>query len=153
MEDSRSSDESKEESKKKTKIAKIIKIGDFNISKIKGVGPTTRKSKTLLTLEYASPERLEGKGDELMDSWSIGCIYYQCLYGKMPFEGANEIEIIKKIKGCEYSIHEDAYQEDIDIIKMTLVPETGRTSVQNLEKYLIDHQVLDIYIYIYGYRI
>ena len=54
----------------------IIKIGDFNISKIKGVGPTTRQSKTLLTLQYASPERLGGKGDELMDSWSIGCIYY-----------------------------------------------------------------------------
>ena len=127
----------------------IIKIGDFNISKIKGVGPTTRQSKTLLTLEYASPERLEGKGDELMDSWSIGCIYYQSLYGKKPFEGTNEAEIIKKIKGCEYSIPENAYQEDIDIIKMTLVPEAKRISVQNLEIYLNDHQVLDIYIYIY----
>ena len=127
----------------------MIKIGDFNISKIKGVGPTTRQSKTLLTLEYASPERLEGKGDEFMDSWSIGCIYYQCLYGKNPFEGANETEIIKKIKGCEYSIPENAYQEDIDIIKMTLVPEAERTSVQILEKYLIDPQVMDIYIYIY----
>ena len=129
----------------------IIKIGDFNISKIKGVGTITRQSKTLLTLHYASPERLEGKGDELMDSWSIGCIYYQCLYGKKPFEGDNEGEIIKKIKGCEYNIPEDSYQEDIDIMKMTLVPEDERTSVQNLEKYLIDHQVLYIYIYIYIY--
>ena len=127
----------------------IIKIGDFNISKIKGVGPTTRQSKTLLTFHYTSPERLEGNGDELMDSWSIGCIYYQCLYGKKPFEGTNETQIIKKIKEYEYSIPENAYQEDIDIIKMTLVPEAERTSVQNLEKYLIDHQVLDIYIYIY----
>ena len=127
----------------------MIKIGDFNISKIKGVGPTTRQSKTLFTLEYASPERLEGKGDELMDSWSIGCIYYQCLYGKNPFEGANETEIIKKIKGCEYNIPENAYLEDIDIIKMTLVPEAERISIKNLEIYLNDHQVLDIYIYIY----
>ena len=128
----------------------MIKIGDFNISKIKGVGPTTRQSKTLmLTLEYASPERLEGKGDELMDSWSIGCIYYQCLYGKKPFEGTNEAEIIKKIKGYEYNIPENAYLEDIDIIKMTLVPEAERISIKNLEIYLNDHQVLDIYIYIY----
>jgi serine/threonine protein kinase len=32
------------------------------------------------------------------DIWSIGVVYYQLLYGKYPYHGLNDYQILKKIK-------------------------------------------------------
>ena len=33
------------------------------------------------------------------DIWSIGVVYYQMLYGRYPFNGKSDYEILKNIKG------------------------------------------------------
>jgi hypothetical protein len=32
------------------------------------------------------------------DLWSIGVVYYQLIYGKYPYNGMNDYDILKKIK-------------------------------------------------------
>lgn len=32
------------------------------------------------------------------DIWSIGVVFYQMLYGKYPYEGSNDYDILRKIK-------------------------------------------------------
>ncbi len=32
------------------------------------------------------------------DLWSIGVVYYQMIYGKYPYTGLNDYDILKKIK-------------------------------------------------------
>ncbi len=46
-----------------------------------------------------APEILEEKpyGMEA-DLWSIGVVYYQMIYGKYPYMGMNDYDILKKIK-------------------------------------------------------
>ena len=57
-------------------------------------------AKTILgTSLTMAPEVLEEKayGFEA-DIWSIGVVFYQMLYGKYPYMGMNDYDILKKIK-------------------------------------------------------
>lgn len=49
--------------------------------------PQSRRQTFCGTLDYLSPEMLAGKGhDKRIDHWSLGCIAYELLVGKPPFE-------------------------------------------------------------------
>ncbi len=43
--------------------------------------------------------------DEKCDIWSIGVILYTMLAGLPPFEGENELEIVKKVKKGIYDLN------------------------------------------------
>ena len=50
------------------------------------------------TAQYVSPEVLEDRpATKECDLWALGCIVFQCLTGKMMFQGINE---------CKYSSEE-----------------------------------------------
>ena len=63
-----------------------IKISDFGLSK--RLENQKDKAYTLCgTLQYLAPEILKNKGyDKSVDWWSLGCIYYEMLTGKLPFK-------------------------------------------------------------------
>lgn len=49
--------------------------------------PQSRRQTFCGTLDYLSPEMLAGKGhDKRIDHWSLGCIAYELIVGKPPFE-------------------------------------------------------------------
>lgn len=54
---------------------------------------------------YVAPEVLTGEYDEKCDIWSIGVIMYTMLAGFPPFEGANEIEIVKNVQSGIFNIN------------------------------------------------
>lgn len=88
-----------------------MKIGDLNISKINDGLFYTRTG----TFTYASPEIWKGERyDCKADIWSFGCLVYELICLRKPFEGENVEEIFKKICKCQYSkIANDAYSKEL----------------------------------------
>lgn len=75
----------------------VCKIADLGFAKQMG---EKALAKTILgTSLTMAPEVLEEKpyGFEA-DIWSIGVVFYQMLYGKYPYMGMNDYDILKKIK-------------------------------------------------------
>ncbi len=79
----------------KDKESAIIKIVDFGIA---GVCKAQQKDKTDSgTLSYMPPEVLSGlnlDAGPAIDVWALGVMLYAMVYGKMPFPGETEDEII-----------------------------------------------------------
>lgn len=81
-----------------------VKILDFGISQV--IDGTTLQGDTRLTQEgmvvgtpaYMSPEQARGADvDGRSDLFSLGVILYECLTGKMPFEGTNYNAVVAAI--------------------------------------------------------
>ena len=81
-----------------------IKIVDFGVAGLSAIAGTGEKS-TAGTLLYLAPEILSGKSTgstPAIDIWSMGCIIYFLLTGKLPFLGSTKPEVKEKIIKCEY---------------------------------------------------
>jgi hypothetical protein len=75
----------------------ILKIGDFGIAKI--LEHTGDLAKTTIgTPTYASPEVAQGKPYSFKaDIWSLGCLLYEMLALRRPFEADEIPDILRKI--------------------------------------------------------
>ncbi|CAK4031521.1 Serine threonine- kinase cek1 [Lecanosticta acicola] len=69
------------------------------------------------TPDYLAPETINGAGqDEISDWWSLGCILFECLYGRPPFNAETPEEVFQNI--LSRNIHwpeedeEDAVSEE-----------------------------------------
>jgi serine/threonine-protein kinase len=73
--------------------APVPKIVDFGVSKIANSGrdTCTLTGSLLGSPAYMSPEQAEGAEcvDARTDVWSLGVLLYQCLSGRVPFDGRN----------------------------------------------------------------
>ena len=50
------------------------------------------------TPDYLAPETINGLGqDEMSDWWSVGCILFECLYGRPPFNADTPEEVFHNI--------------------------------------------------------
>jgi len=69
--------------------SKLYKICDFGFSKLSNL--KSPSSFNVGTVNYMSPQALsKNLQDFSSDVWSIGVIFFELLYGKVPFEGATE---------------------------------------------------------------
>ena len=90
-----------------------IKLLDFGLAKQSGPLKETDATLTLAitsegaivgTLQYMSPEQLEGKAaDARSDLFSFGCVLYEMLSGRRPFDGPNAATVIAAILDKEPS--------------------------------------------------
>jgi serine/threonine protein kinase len=73
--------------------------GDSDLSKSPAIAEEmTEKGVILGTTAYMSPEQAKGKSaDKRADIWAFGCILFECLTGKRPFEGNTITETIASI--------------------------------------------------------
>ncbi|MFH1882149.1 MAG: protein kinase [Planctomycetota bacterium] len=81
-----------------------VKVLDFGLAKAVGGEPSekpttaTEPGRVIGTPAYMSPEQARGKvTDHRTDIWSFGCIMYQMLTGKLPFEGETATDTLARI--------------------------------------------------------
>jgi serine/threonine protein kinase/tricorn protease-like protein len=75
-----------------------IKVMDFGLAKLKGSLKLTKKSSTVGTVAYMSPEQIQGhEVDARSDIFSFGVVLYEMLTGQLPFKGEYESAMIYSI--------------------------------------------------------
>ncbi len=114
----------------------IPKLIDFGLSKLVRRDPTERGPATgggmpLGTPYYMSPEQARGDTelDGRADIWSIGVVLYECLTGRLPFEGVNVTSVLLKIaseRPRPVDEHTDVPAELAAIVHRALEPERDR---------------------------
>jgi len=89
-----------------------IKVLDFGLAKAIGGQVTDQRSTTtelgrvIGTPAYMSPEQARGQEtDERCDIWSFGCVLYEMLTGKVPFEGGTFSDTLVAILDREPDWH------------------------------------------------
>ena len=99
-----------------------IKLTDFGLSKI--FNQKKQKAYTICgTPQYLAPEILSDDGyDKTIDWWSLGCVMYEMLVGKAPFNiprnGSLSADLYKK----KIFMPNYVCKEAIDLISLLLVP-------------------------------
>jgi len=81
------------------------------------------KHHTLLgTPLYMPPQILEDRSYSYKcDVWSTGCLFYECIFGKLPWTGNNIPGLIKNIKNQQLDVTSKNIHDDTkDLIKKML---------------------------------
>lgn len=85
-----------------------VKIMDFGIARIRNSQRLTQHGKSVGTLEYMSPEQIQGKeGDELTDVYATGNILYEMLSGATPFKNDTDYHLMKSKLEEKVSLHKE----------------------------------------------
>ncbi|KAL3892562.1 MAG: hypothetical protein SGPRY_015011, partial [Prymnesium sp.] len=76
----------------------VVKLADFGLAKQR-VGTGTEVMESVVgTVLYQCPEIVQHEAyGEKADIWSLGCILYQMVMLKPPFEGGNPLAVAHKI--------------------------------------------------------
>lgn len=76
-----------------------IKLGDFGIARLFGVGRHTMHRGVMGTADYMAPEQAEGLPvSPAADLYSLGCVLYAMLAGRPPFRGGSVVEMLEKVR-------------------------------------------------------
>lgn len=79
-----------------------IKLTNFNISRI--LNKDELLTKVIGSTYYIAPEVLNKCYNEKCDEWSCGIIMYILIFGRFPFVGNNDEEILEKINKGKYNL-------------------------------------------------
>ncbi|HLV82093.1 MAG TPA: serine/threonine-protein kinase [Chthonomonadaceae bacterium] len=80
------------------------KLLDFGIARMESAPRLTRAGHIVGTIEYLSPEQLQGgEGDARSDIWALGILLYEMVTGRLPFEGDTFGDLHSKIRRAIYT--------------------------------------------------
>jgi tetratricopeptide (TPR) repeat protein len=77
-----------------------VKVLDFGIARLVTANRTLTGGGSLLgTVGYMAPEQAMGEAhiDPRTDVFALGCVLYQCLTGRPPFESAHPVAVLAKV--------------------------------------------------------
>jgi len=81
----------------------VVKLMDFGISHMVDLERLTVTGQLLGSPAYMAPEHVEGRPlDYRTDVFAAGIVLYQLTTGKLPFEGKNPHEVLKRIAECRF---------------------------------------------------
>ncbi|MBL8792265.1 MAG: serine/threonine protein kinase, partial [Planctomycetia bacterium] len=99
-----------------------VKINNFGLSFLHGSGQAGTEATTLggskVATDFASPERFlqGGKPDIRSDIYSLGCIYYYLLTGRVPFSGGTPADKVRR--------HQTEEPVPLNLLRKDAPPET-----------------------------
>ncbi|XP_050042217.1 serine/threonine-protein kinase Nek8 [Dermacentor andersoni] len=111
----------------------IVKVGDFGISKI--LSSKSKAESLVGTPNNLSPEVFVGKPyNHKSDIWALGCILYELLTLRSPFEGNHIPSLVRKIMRGSYEPVSDHYSAQIHLLLEQLLQKepSQRPSVNQL---------------------
>lgn len=75
-----------------------LRLLDFGLAAVKGAEQLTRTGSTMGTVQYMSPEQVQGKElDHRSDLFSLGVVVYELITGRTPFGRDNEAAALNAI--------------------------------------------------------
>src|ERR1043166_86212 len=81
----------------------VVKLMDFGISHMVDLERLTVTGQLLGSPAYMAPEHVEGRQlDFRTDVFAAGIVLYQLCVGRLPFEGKNPHEVLKRIAECRF---------------------------------------------------
>ncbi|KAI3918120.1 hypothetical protein MKX01_041440 [Papaver californicum] len=102
-----------------------LKLADFGWS----VQSENRRHTMCGTLDYLAPEMAENKGhDYSVDTWTIGVLCYEFLFGLPPFEAETQSDTLKRIMKIDYSfpLTHDVSLEATNFVCLLLVKDPSK---------------------------
>jgi serine/threonine protein kinase len=113
-----------------------VKLLDFGVSKLRGVGNMTGVFNMLGTPQYMSPEQASGESDKVgpsSDVWAMGAILYELATGRGAFYSESMADTLMKITTQDpdpiYVYRQDAPQQFVDLLDRTLCRDATRRIV------------------------
>jgi serine/threonine-protein kinase len=80
-----------------------VKLTDFGIAKLLDAQGVTSTGQVLGSPAHMSPEQIEGgEVDARADIFGLGVLFYECLVGHLPFEGANPAQVLRRVLDGQY---------------------------------------------------
>lgn len=81
----------------------VVKLMDFGIAHMVDLERLTVTGQLLGSPAYMAPEHVDGRAlDFRTDVFAAGIVLYQLTVGKLPFEGKNPHEVLKRIAECRF---------------------------------------------------
>uniref|UniRef100_A0A336MW35 Serine/threonine-protein kinase ULK3 n=1 Tax=Culicoides sonorensis TaxID=179676 RepID=A0A336MW35_CULSO len=100
----------------------VLKIGDFGFAQHLKLGQENTMIKG--SLLYMAPEiLLRETYDCTADLWSIGVIFYECLFGRAPYRSATVHELLEKVRSkqkIEFPVHTKISNECEHLLRQLL---------------------------------
>jgi eukaryotic-like serine/threonine-protein kinase len=98
-----------------------VKLCDFGVASIPGMGAGLEDGVAAGKLHYLSPEQCHGiKLTGASDLFSVAVMLFYLLFNDMPFHGASEDEVIDKIKSAKFKLPANVDGELARILKKGL---------------------------------
>ncbi|CAZ83330.1 unnamed protein product [Tuber melanosporum] len=105
-----------------------VHLADFNVAS--DIHPDRPLSSKSGTLAYLAPEVYSGNGyDTGVDWWSLGVVFYECIYGKRPFTSDTHETLGKEIMKAspKYAVTKPPVTRDcMDAIRSLLQPDVTK---------------------------
>jgi serine/threonine protein kinase len=110
--------------------AERVRVLDFGIAKLRNIADTNTLTQTGMVIGtpyYMSPEQCRGENiDNRSDIYSLGVVIYEMLTGRIPFEGANPVQVVLK--------HNSAPPPPLSAFRPDMPPELERVTLRALAK-------------------
>jgi serine/threonine protein kinase len=77
----------------------VTKVIDFGVASVADSAAVTRTGAPLGTPQYMAPEQARGERDldARADVWAMGAVWFECLTGRRPIDGANYHEVLSRL--------------------------------------------------------
>jgi serine/threonine-protein kinase len=130
----------------------LAKVMDFGIAYVEGSRRVTwgALSSQVGTPDYMAPEQIKGqRGNERTDVYALGMIMYECVAGRLPYQGDNALAVMNQhVTVSPPPIHTfckqvDPALEEVILKAIRRKPEARWASAQALVQALINLETID----------